>query len=83
MEKLSQIHVNEEIQKFLVLFLDDDEDLSVHMEELDEIDFSVIVKHVDRGGSVFITRRRKPQVDPKFSEQLDDAFRKPFFFRDI
>ncbi len=83
MEKLTQIQSNEEIHKFLILFLNDDEDLSVHMEEMDKIDFSGIVKHIDAGGSVFITRRRKPQAYPEISEQLDNPFIKPYFFREI
>ena len=46
MKKLSQIYDKEETQKFVVPFLIDDEDLSVHRRELDEINFSSAIEHV-------------------------------------
>lgn len=40
--------------RFIVFFLCDDEDQTVHVGEVEEIDFSGIFQHLSLGGSVFI-----------------------------
>ena len=61
----SQILTESELEnnkhKFIVYFLYDDEDQSVHVEEADEIDLTKVTRHLDLGGSVFITVRRTPE----------------------
>jgi len=66
MEKISQTHrekvleTENEGHKFVVFFLNEDEEQSVHVEEVDEIDFSMVIQHLNLGGSIFISHRRKP-----------------------
>jgi len=49
--------------KFIVFFLYDDEDQTVHVEEAEAIDFSRVFKHLTFGGSVYITHRRRPDTN--------------------
>jgi hypothetical protein len=48
---------------FQLFFLRDDEDQSVEIEEIEEIDFAEVKKHIERGESVFITRKREEKLD--------------------
>jgi len=50
-------------QKFLfqLFFLKNDDDMSVEVEEVEEIDFKAVKRHIEQGESVFITRRRKQE----------------------
>lgn len=63
MESPSQIFAQSELESnkhnFIVYFLYDDEDQNVRVEEVEEIDLSRVIQHLDLGGSVFITHRRK------------------------
>jgi len=64
MGSLSQAYIKGETEdQFIVYFLNNDKGQSVHVEEADEIDFSIVVQHVNLGGSVFITQRRKPKLN--------------------
>lgn len=47
--------------RFIVFSLYNDEDQNVHVDEAKEIDLSRIIQHLDSGGSVFITHRRRPK----------------------
>ncbi len=47
---------------FQLFFLKDDEDQSVEVEEVEEIDFEEIERRLEHGESVFITRRRKHKL---------------------
>ena len=58
---LTESELEESKHKFIVYFLYDDEDQSVHVEEADEIDLAKVTQHLDLGGSVFITLRRTPE----------------------
>lgn len=51
----------EEEHRFIVYFLDDYEDQSVHVEEVEEVDFHNILLHLNLGFSVFIARRKEPK----------------------
>ena len=53
--------VQDEAHKFIVFFLNDDEDQSVHVEEVKQVNFYKIIRQLNLGRSVFITHRRKPQ----------------------
>ena len=65
MEIPNQILTGSELEdtkhRFIVYFLYDDEDQSVHVEEADEIDLTKVTQHLDLGGSVFIALRRNPE----------------------
>jgi len=64
MESVSQTYVKEEAEgQFIIYFLNKDEGQSVHVEEADQIDLSEVIQHVNLGGSVFITQRRKPSLN--------------------
>ena len=52
-----------EEQELILYFLDDDEDERVHVEEAKEVDLSKVTRHLNSGGSVFITHRRRPRSD--------------------
>ncbi|MDH5439619.1 MAG: hypothetical protein OEY31_03345 [Candidatus Bathyarchaeota archaeon] len=56
-----------EEQELILYFLDDDEDERVHVEEAKEVDLSKVTRHLNSGGSVFITHRRRPRsnTDPQ------------------
>ncbi|RLI37361.1 hypothetical protein DRO55_01505 [Candidatus Bathyarchaeota archaeon] len=51
-----------ERHRFIIYFLNDDEDQSVHVEETEEINFPKVMMHLNFGGSVFITHRRSPRL---------------------
>ena len=63
MERLSELfverYIEEDAHRFIIYFLDDDEDQNVHVDEVEEIDFPKVTQHLAFGGSVFITHRRK------------------------
>jgi len=64
MKSLSQTYIEGETGgQFIVYFLNNDEDQSVHVEEADEIDFLKVIQHINLGGSVFITQRRKRNLN--------------------
>jgi len=48
--------IREEKPLFQLFFLKDDEDQSVDVDEVEEIDFREVEKRLNRGESVFITR---------------------------
>jgi len=53
--------VNEEKLLFQLFFLKNDDDMGVEVEEVEEIDFKAVKRHIEQGESVFITRRRKQE----------------------
>ncbi len=55
--------IYEEGSLFQLFFLKEDEDQSVEIEEVEEIDFAEVKKHIERGESVFITRKREEKLD--------------------
>ena len=55
--------VNEEKLLFQLFFLKNDDDMSVEVEEVEEIDFKAVKRHIEQGESVFITRRRKQEFN--------------------
>ncbi len=57
------IKVNEEKPLFQLFFLKDDEDQSVEIEEVEEIDFREVKNRLKQGESVFITRKRKQKFN--------------------
>ena len=55
--------VYEEDPLFQLFFLKDDKDQSVEVKEVEEIDFAEVKNHIERGESVFITRKRREKLD--------------------
>jgi hypothetical protein len=47
--------------KFLIFFLVNDEEQSVKVEEVEEVNFGTIKRHLKKGESVFITPKRPEQ----------------------
>ena len=47
---------------YQVLFLKNDGDQSVEVEEVEQIDFVKIKEHLEQGDSVFITNRRRQKI---------------------
>jgi len=56
---------------FHVLFLKNDAEKSVRIDEVEDIDLDEIKTHLERGESIFITRGEKPEFKtPKLSNNL-------------
>jgi len=55
------MEVNEEKLLFQLFFLKNNDDLNVEVEEVEEIDFTEVKRHIEQGESVFITRKRKQE----------------------
>lgn len=72
---LTESEPEESKHKFIVYFLYNDEDQSVRVEEVKEINLSQVTQHLDLGGSVFITHRREPEIctDLYVGEELADS----------
>ena len=57
--------------RFLVYLLHDNEEQEIHAEESKDLDFSKIVKHLEFGGSVFITHRvREIDIAEQICEEI-------------
>jgi hypothetical protein len=67
------VEINEEKPLFQLFFLKDDEDQSIKVEEVEEIDFRKIKKHLEKGESVFITRKRKQKLNTTLVAREDVA----------
>jgi hypothetical protein len=65
-EKLLSKEVTKVYEKealFQLFFLKNNEEQSVEVEEVEEIDFAEVKKHIERGESVFITHKRREKMD--------------------
>ena len=84
MEKLSEVfnkrEVKEKAHRFTVYFLYDDEDQNVHVEEVEQIDFFKVIQHLDSGGEVFITHKRKPEISSRYDFQDLETSSRDFDF---
>jgi len=58
----SVIETRKERLPFQVFFLKNDEDQGVEVAEIEEIDFEEVKRRIERGESVFITRRQEPKA---------------------
>ena len=72
------IEVDEERPLFQLFFLKDDEYQSVEVEEVEEIDFREVERRLKRGESVFITHRRKQELNASLVGK-EDA-KEPWYF---
>jgi hypothetical protein len=73
MVSISVVEVNEEKTLFQLFFLKDDEDQSVEVEEVEEVDFDEVKKRLEQGESVFITRKREQELDKTLISEEDAA----------
>ena len=64
MLKSKHIESNRENSVFQLFFLLDDEDQDIEVVEVREIDFEEVKKRLEKGESVFITRKRKQKLEP-------------------
>ena len=60
----NSIEANEEKPLFQLFFLKNDENRSIEVVEVEEIDFTEVKKHIEQGESVFITRKRRQKLNP-------------------
>jgi hypothetical protein len=56
------VEIDEEKPLFQLIFLRNDEDETVMVEEVEEIDFGKVKERLEQGESVFITPKRKDKV---------------------
>ncbi len=66
------VEINKGKLLFQLFFLRDDENQSVEVEEVEEIDFNRVKKHLEQGESVFITRKSKQKLN-KTLDTMEDA----------
>ena len=64
MLKSKHIKSNRENSVFQLFFLLDDEDQDIEVVEVEEIDLTEVKKRLEKGESVFITRKRKQKLEP-------------------
>jgi hypothetical protein len=82
-QKSNEREIEEEEHKIFIYFLQDDEDQSVHVEEVEQIDFLEVIKHLNSGGSVFITLRRPTHNITSRQVSLNgdlEELKKPWYF---
>ncbi len=75
------VEINEEKPVFQLFFLKEDEDESVEVEEVEEIDASEVERRLKQGESVFITRKSKQKLNTSLVAREDAA--EPWYFSRI
>jgi len=75
------IEVNGEEPLFQLFFLKDDEDQNVEVKEVEEIDFRKVERRLRQGESVFITRKRKQELNTSLIAWEDAS--EPWYFSHI
>ena len=75
------VEINKEKPMFQLFFLKEDEDGSVQVEEVEEIDFREVERRLKQGESVFITRKRKQKLNTSLVAREDAA--EPWYFSRI
>ena len=64
MLKINPIKSNEQNLAFQLFFLLNNENQDIEVVEVKEIDFTEVKKRLEKGESVFITRKRKQKLEP-------------------
>lgn len=75
------VEIDEEKPLFQLFFLRNNENQSVEVEEVKEIDFRKVKEHLEKGESVFITLKRKEKVETRLVKGEDAA--EPWYFTRI
>lgn len=50
-------------EKYVIYFLYEDINQSVHVDKVDKIDFLQVIQHLDSGGSVLISKTQNPEFE--------------------
>jgi hypothetical protein len=66
---------------FQLFFLKDNENQSVEIEEIEEIDFRGVKERLEQGESVFITRKRKQKLNSNLIISEEET--EPWYFTHI
>ncbi len=61
-ESVQKLGVFESCHRYIIYLLYNDDEQNVRVEEVEELDFARILKHLSFGGSVFITHRTLPII---------------------
>ena len=77
----NSIQVNEERPIFRLFFLRNNENQSVEVEEVKEIDFGKVKEHLELGESVFITLKRKERLESSLVE--GEGVAEPWYFTHV
>jgi len=64
----TSVEIDEEKPLFQLFFLRNNEDQSVEVEEVEEIDFRKVKERLEEGESVFIAPKRKEKVETSLVE---------------
>ena len=64
MLKIDPVESNRENSVFQLFFLLNNENQGIEVVEVEEIDFTEVEKRLEKGESVFITRKRKQKSEP-------------------
>ncbi len=75
------VEINDEKPVFQLFFLKEDEDESVEVEEVEEIDASEVERRLKQGESVFITRKSRQKLNTSLVATEDTA--EPWYFSHV
>ena len=75
------VEIDEEKPLFQLFFLRNNENQSVEVEEVEEIDFRKVKEHLEQGESVLITLKRKERLETGLVEV--EGVTKPWYFTHI
>ena len=75
------VEIDEEKPLFQLFFLRNNKNQSVEVEEVEEIDFRKVKKHLAQGESVFITLKRKEKLETGLVEEEGAA--EPWYFTHV
>jgi len=74
----NSVEIDEEKPLFQLFFLRNNEDQSVEVEEVKEIDFRKVKEHLEQGESVFITCKRKQKLNSNLIVSEEET--EPWYF---
>ena len=75
------VEIDKEKPLFQLLFLRNNENQTVMVEEVEEIDFGKVRERIEKGESVFITLKRKEKVETRVVKR--EALAEPWYFTHI
>ena len=81
MLKINPIKSNEQNPAFQLFFLLNNENQDIEVVEVEKIDFTEVKKRLEKGESVFITRKRKQKLEPIFVANEETA--DPWYFNHL
>jgi hypothetical protein len=75
------VEIDKEKPLFQLFFLRNNENQTVIVEEVEEIDFGKVNERLEQGESVFITLKRKEKVETRLVKE--EALAEPWYFTRI